>query len=76
MEGTQEPLPTPNKLVSITAYAKQYNLNRHTVYRLIRAGILKTYYCRHNDKEPQLDPTIPPQEVRKFGDREGFDKAE
>ena len=55
------------RLVSITAYAKHFKIDRKTVYNLIDQGKITRY--RGLDNEPLLNINERPTGVKRYGDR-------
>jgi hypothetical protein len=53
------------KLVTISAYAEHYNIDRKTVYRLLRDGVLTRY--TDPDGNPLLSLSEKPVGVKKYG---------
>jgi hypothetical protein len=62
--------PKEKQLVTITQYSEKYQLNRHTVYRLMEEGKLTRYLDL--DQQPLLDPEEAPTDVRAYEDRQEY----
>ena len=54
------------KIVTISAYAKHYNIDRKTVYRLIEKGTLTRF--EDSDGNPMLSLGERPIGVKNYGD--------
>lgn len=59
--------PKQKQLVTISDYATKYNIDRHTVYKLLEDGKITRYIGL--DGEPMLDPDETPKGVRGYEDR-------
>lgn len=72
MDSDDKKYPKEKQLVTISQYAEKYQLNRHTVYRLLEEGKLTRYLGL--DGEPMLDPDEQPTDVRKYENRDKYPK--
>ena len=64
--------PKEVKLVTVRAYADKWNLNPHTVYKLMEDGNITRYLGLKN--EPMLNPDEEPKGVRAFQERPEYPK--
>ena len=67
MDNKDLKYPNEKKLITITEYAAKWQLNRHTVYRLLEEGKLTRYLDK--DGNPLLDPEEKPKDVRAYQER-------
>lgn len=66
--------PNEKQLVTISAYAEKWQLDRHTIYRLLEEGKLTRYLDKNGN--PLLDPDEEPKDVRAYQDRPEYPEKE